>query len=155
MGDFRLKVKADLDAKDLESKLAKIKKDKIPITVEVKGDKKIENLEKSLTKLKSLNTVKINVDVSSLKSASAELKSLSSIVKSLSKDKINIKVSDLNKQMSKVGKDVLSVRHSKQFPCEFVVHQQRWKKPGLIQKVWLNQLRNCKKKSRLLVALIL
>lgn len=106
MGDFRLKVKADLDAKDLESKLAKIKKDKIPITVEVKGDKKIENLEKSLTKLKSLNTVKINVDVSSLKSASAELKSLSSIVKSLSKDKINIKVSDLNKQMSKVGKDV-------------------------------------------------
>lgn len=106
MGDFRLKVKADLDAKDLESKLAKIKKDKIPITVEVKGDKKIENLEKSLTKLKSLDTVKINVDVSSLKSASAELKSLSSIVKSLSKDKINIKVSDLNKQMSKVGKDV-------------------------------------------------
>lgn len=90
MGDFRLKVKADLDAKDLESKLAKIKKDKIPITVEVKGDKKIENLEKSLTKLKSLDTVKINVDVSSLKSASAELKSLSSIVKSLSKDKINI-----------------------------------------------------------------
>ena len=106
MGDFRLKVKADLDSKDLESKLAKIKKDKVPITVEVKGDKKIENLEKSLTKLKSLDTVKINVDVSSLKSASAELKSLSSIVKSLSKDKINIKVSDLNKQMSKVGKDV-------------------------------------------------
>ena len=106
MGDFRLKVKADLDAKDLESKLAKIKKDKIPITVDVKGDKKIENLEKSLTKLKSLDTVKINVDVSSLKSASAELKSLSSIVKSLSKDKINIKVSDLDKQMSKVGKDV-------------------------------------------------
>lgn len=105
MGDFRLKVKADLDAKDLESKLAKIKKDKIPITVEVKGDKKIENLEKSLTKLKSLNTVKINVDVSSLKSASAELKSLSSIVKSLSKDKININFpkSSVNSSNSKLS----------------------------------------------------
>lgn len=105
MGDFRLKVKADLDAKDLESKLAKIKKDKIPITVDVKGDKKIENLEKSLTKLKSLDTVKINVDVSSLKSASAELKSLSSIVKSLSKDKININFpkSSVNSSNSKLS----------------------------------------------------
>ena len=98
MGDFRIKVQADLDAKDLTAKLSKLNEKKIKIPVDVKGLEKVDNLEKSLSKLKSLEDIKINVDASSLKSASSELKSLSSIVKGLSKDKINFNVSSRNNQ---------------------------------------------------------
>ena len=103
MGDFRIKVQADLDAKDLTAKLSKLNKEKIKIPVDVKGLEKVDNLEKSLNKLRSLEDIKINVNASSLKSASTELKSLATIIKGLSKESLDFNISGINKQMSEAG----------------------------------------------------
>ena len=103
MGDFRIKVQADLDAKDLTAKLSKLNKEKIKIPVDVKGLEKVDNLEKSLNKLRSLENTKINVDASSLKSASTELKSLATIIKGLSKESLDFNISGINKQMAEAG----------------------------------------------------
>ena len=104
MGDFRIKVQADLDAKDLTAKLSKLNKEKIKIPVDVKGLEKVDNLEKSLNKLRSLENIKINVDASSLKSTSSEIKNLITVIKGLSKESLNFNISGINKQMAGVGK---------------------------------------------------
>ena len=103
MGDFRIKVQADLDAKDLTAKLSKLNKEKIKIPVDVKGLEKVDNLEKSLNKLRSLENIKINVDASSLKGTSSEIKNLATIIKGLSKESLDFNISGINKQMAEAG----------------------------------------------------
>lgn len=90
MSDFRLKVQAQLDAKQLTSELNALKNQykKIPISVDLKGANKLDNLKTNIEFLQSAKGIHINVDTASLKEASTDLKNLATVVKGLKDTKI-------------------------------------------------------------------
>ena len=110
MSDFRLKVQAQLDAKELTSELNALKNKykKIPISVDLTNasSSKLDSLKKNIEYLQGVKGININVDTTSLKEASTELKSLATIVKGLQKSQgIKLNVSGVNGQMKTAGEN--------------------------------------------------
>lgn len=105
MSDFRLKVQAQLDAKQLTSELNALKNQykKIPISVDLKGANKLDNLKTNIEFLQGAKGIHINVDTASLKEASTDLKNLATVVKGLQKTDIKINTSTLDNQMKSAG----------------------------------------------------
>lgn len=91
MSDFRLKVQAQLDAKQLTSELTALKNQykKIPISVDLKGANKLDSLKTNIEFLQGAKGIHINVDTASLKEASTDLKNLATVVKGLKDTKIS------------------------------------------------------------------
>lgn len=91
MSDFRLKVQAQLDAKQLTSELNALKNQykKIPISVDLKGENKLDSLKTNIEFLQGAKGIHINVDTASLKEASTDLKNLATVVKGLKDTKIS------------------------------------------------------------------
>lgn len=108
MSDFRLKVQAQLDAKELTSELNNLKNKykKIPISVNLTGANKLDSLKNNIEYLQGVKGINVNVDTTSLKDASTELKSLATIVKGLQKSQgIKFNVSGVNGQMKTAGEN--------------------------------------------------
>lgn len=110
MSDFRLKVQAQLDAKELTSELNALKNKykKIPISVDLTkvSSSKLDSLKKNIEYLQGVKGININADTTSLKEASTELKSLATIVKGLQKSQgIKLNVSGVNGQMKTAGEN--------------------------------------------------
>lgn len=91
MSDFRLKVQAQLDAKQLTSELNALKNQykKIPISVDLKVENKLDSLKTNIEFLQGAKGIHINVDTASLKEASTDLKNLATVVKGLKDTKIS------------------------------------------------------------------
>lgn len=97
MGDFRIKVQADLDAKDLTAKLNALKKDiKIPVQLDIKNSE-LKALQSSIKELGK--NVKLNVDASKGESA---VKKISSEMKQMEKFKFKIETKGLESDLSKI-----------------------------------------------------
>ena len=101
MGDFRLKVKADLDAKDLESKLAKLKKDKVPIPVEL--DIKNLDINKLVQSLSNINKkAKVNIDTSGVDSGVSKIQKMSAEMQKIKNFQIKIETKGIDSDIAKI-----------------------------------------------------
>lgn len=101
MSDFRIRIRAELDAKNLTTQINALKQDKIKIPVEL--DFKNTDLQKALSGLTGKSSkVKIDVDTSEIQKGKTAIDGLKTSASQLSKFQFKVNTSGLTAELSKI-----------------------------------------------------
>lgn len=101
MSDFRIRIRAELDAKNLTTQINALKQDKIKIPVEL--DFKNTDLQKALSGLTGKpSKVKIDVDTSEIQKGKTAIDGLKTSASQLSKFQFKVNTSGLTAELSKI-----------------------------------------------------
>ena len=105
MSDFRIRVQAELDAKNLTSQINALKNNKYKIPVEL--DIKNKDIQKALSGLTDKsNKIKINTDTSGIQRAKKDIAELKVSASQLSKLKFKIDTGGLTAELSKIQNQI-------------------------------------------------
>ena len=105
MSDFRIRVQAELDAKNLTSQINALKNNKYKIPVEL--DIKNKDIQKALSGLTGKsNKIKINTDTSGIQRAKKDIAELKVSASQLSKLKFKIDTGGLTAELSKIQNQI-------------------------------------------------
>ena len=101
MSDFRIRIRAELDAKNLTTQINALKQNKIKIPVEL--DFKNTDLQKALSGLTGKSSkVKIDVDTSEIQKGKTAIDGLKTSASQLSKFQFKVNTSGLTAELSKI-----------------------------------------------------
>lgn len=105
MSDFRIRIQAELDAKNLTSQINALKKNKIKIPVEI--DFKNADIQKALSGLNSKTTkIKPTVDTSGIQQAKTATDSLRTSMAQISKFQFKVNTGGLTAELSKLKSQI-------------------------------------------------
>ena len=105
MSDFRIRVQAELDAKNLTSQINALKNNKYKIPVEL--DIKNKDIQKALSGLTGKNNkIKIDTDTSEIQRAKKDIAGLKASASQLSKFKFKIDTGGLTAELSKIQNQI-------------------------------------------------
>lgn len=105
MSDFRIRVQAELDAKNLTSQINALKNNKYKIPVEL--DIKNKDIQKALSGLTGKsNKIKIDTDTSGIQRAKKDIAGLKASASQLSKFKFKIDTGGLTAELSKIQNQI-------------------------------------------------
>ena len=105
MSDFRIRVQAELDAKNLTSQINALKNNKYKIPVEL--DIKNKDIQKALSGLTGKsNKIKIDTDTSGIQRAKKDIAGLKASASQLSKLKFKIDTGGLTAELSKIENQI-------------------------------------------------
>ena len=105
MSDFRIRVQAELDAKNLTSQINALKNNKYKIPVEL--DIKNKDIQKALSGLTGKsNKIKIDTDTSGIQRAKKDIAGLKASASQLSKLKFKIDTGGLTAELSKIESQI-------------------------------------------------
>lgn len=105
MSDFRIRVQAELDAKNLTSQINALKNNKYKIPVEL--DIKNKDIQKALSGLAGKsNKIKIDTDTSGIQRAKKDIAELKTSASQLSKFKFKIDTGGLTAELSKIQNQI-------------------------------------------------
>lgn len=105
MSDFRIRIQAELDAKNLTSQINALKQNKIKIPVEL--DLKNTDLQKALSGLNSKTTkIKPTVDTSGIQQAKTATDSLRTSMSQISKFQFKVNTGGLTAELSKLKSQI-------------------------------------------------
>ena len=105
MSDFRIRIQAELDAKNLTSQINALKKNKIKIPVEI--DFKNADIQKALSGLNSKTTkIKPTVDTSGIQQAKTATDSLRTSMSQISKFQFKVNTGGLTAELSKLKSQI-------------------------------------------------
>lgn len=105
MSDFRIRVQAELDAKNLTSQINALKNNKYKIPVEL--DIKNKDIQKALSGLTGKNNkIKIDTDTSGIQRAKKDIADLKASASQLSKLKFKIDTGGLTAELSKIENQI-------------------------------------------------
>ena len=105
MSDFRIRVQAELDAKNLTSQINALKNNKYKIPVEL--DIKNKDIQKALSGLTGKsNKIKIDTDTSGVQRAKKDIAELKASASQLSKFKFKIDTGGLTAELSKIQNQI-------------------------------------------------
>lgn len=105
MSDFRIRVQAELDAKNLTSQINALKNNKYKIPVEL--DIKNKDIQKALSGLTGKsNKIKIDTDTSGIQRAKKDIADLKASASQLSKLKFKIDTGGLTAELSKIENQI-------------------------------------------------
>lgn len=101
MSDFRIQIRAELDAKNLTSQINALKQNKIKIPVEL--DLKNTDLQKALTGLTAKSSkINVGVDTSGIQKGKTAVDGLSKSMSQLSKFQFKVNTGGLTSELSKI-----------------------------------------------------
>lgn len=101
MSDFRIRIQAELDAKNLTSQINALKQNKIKIPVEL--DLKNTDLQKALSGLTGKSSkIKVDVDTSGIQKGKTAVEGLSKSMSQLSKFQFKVDTGGLTSELSKI-----------------------------------------------------
>lgn len=105
MSDFRIRIQAELDAKNLTSQINALKNNKYKIPVEL--DIKNKDIQKALSGLTGKsNKIKIDTDTSGIQRAKKDIAELKTSASQLSKFKFKIDTGGLTAELSKIQNQI-------------------------------------------------